>query len=58
MPTRPKESALWHLATTHGWRQFWLFGMTGEQAADSHSRQFPDCPWRPEATLRPEGGGS
>ena len=40
-------SALWHLATEHGWRQMWLFGMRGEQAADIHRMMYRFCPWRP-----------
>lgn len=38
------EPALWHLAQAHGWRQFWLFGMDGDEAKVVHDRQYPDCP--------------
>lgn len=49
------KSPLWHLATAHGWRQMWLFGMHNEEAERVHASRYPDCE-PPESGAQSDAG--
>lgn len=49
---------VWHLATVHKWRQFWLFGMTNEEALTIHQSLYPECKELipvPKVIVNPDG---